>query len=626
MSVTIDSLVPNSDCIEEFRLRYKSNGKAKPEEVASKQAACVVDATVSVSDNQSQQNLKFKHPQDDFILPIELNSPVVRSVVLQAGFEQKSPAVQGLINQALTFSYFWKMNYSVFSKTHPEGIFEADKLMQLLVDFFTLGDLQHPSKIQESKFRDLIIRMTNLEPVQKDFFVSADPSEKHNLDNLLDEDQVKLLSSDAVQRISALKNMIQFLQKLDSSLKLALGDEVLKREIQQSEALILSYLFTSQTDWESLQKNLRKTAQDVYVPAPQYYEILGNALNDFAKLPLFQANSPSKINLDLLQAWLLNPLRKKELEYVQLKPDEALKKSLYDNLLNQDPGKVLSPYAMAVLGSQNFSPEWFNDSEKLKRILDTLFENIKFIEDSKGNLQIDPEAFRFLAFQVDTSVEGQINERREFAAGYLSVLIFYFGDPLQKSVTWNLFHHGEMGKEEIILSDDHLKTLRASYIALKARLESSVFHTETNLPLLEGGLCLVGAGITAWGVSDEHDRINAKTYAGAGIAGLGCSSLITHYTLSQGKPDLYWKDLMGGGVGLLLGLGIPFALDYFSQSDGKRTREEGTQPPMQIPHYSFPPLKPIPFPNPFKPTPFPWKPPHSNPDSEGRNPSDGFGP
>ncbi len=141
MAVTIDSLVPNADCIEEFRLRYKSEGKPNPKDIAAKQAACLVDATVTVSDNQSQQKLKFKHPQDDFILPMDVNTTVVRSLILQAGFEQKSPAVQGLINQSLTFSYFWRNNYTAYLKDNPGGIEDAEKFMQLLVDFLSLGNL-----------------------------------------------------------------------------------------------------------------------------------------------------------------------------------------------------------------------------------------------------------------------------------------------------------------------------------------------------------------------------------------------------------------------------------------------------------------------------------------------------
>lgn len=620
MAVTIDSLVPNSVCLDEYQPVVPGN-HPKP---ASKSASpCVIEAVLRVTENASEHRIQFQRGESGFILAPALNNPSITGLVQRAGFNPQAPFVQGALNQSIGLKWFWSRNYANYMNPKEKGsgapiaIPDAANFLQSLQDFIHL-EYTPQDAVQKARLgRLLSTLLASPDPVQS--FVAD------NLKLLLAPDVANRFTLETLQRERALLAILDFSKNSKARFSFVKGHVEFEKRLAQNIQAIAGYLLMGTPEIKELSGQTRSLAFEADGMSADLFGLYQQEMEALKASALLQIDPATAPRLEALSLWLQQPTRQRELEYSRLKPEEALRKSIEDHLLSQDPAKLLTPYATAVLGAQNFSADWFNDEAKLRRIMSVIFENVKVLPDEKGKPQIDPEKFRLLAFQVETNMEAEVNERREFAAGYLAVLTYYFGDPPQALVKWNVFREGRLAEVEIPLNEEHQKTLRAVYAALKARLKASVFHTETNLPLLEGSLCLLGTGVAIWGALDERDRINAKTYAGSAMAGAGCASLITHYTISQGQPDLYWRDLIGGGVGLALGLGIPFLLDL----DGGDSKTSGAKPiPPKPPgdlHYDFPPIQPLP--NPIPPPqlpPFRRPPPAPNPD--GRNPSDGFGP
>jgi len=620
MAVTIDSLIPNSVCLDEYQPVVAGN---HPKPTSKSASPCVIEAVLRVTENASEHRIQFQRAESGFILAPSLNNPSITGLVQRAGFNPDAPVVQGALNQSIGLKWFWSRNYANYmnpkDKRGPDPIPLADaaRFLQSLQDFIHL-EYAPQDPVQKARLgRLLSVLLASPDPVQG--FVAD------NLKLLLAPDVANRFTPETLQRERALLAILDFSKNARARFSYVKGHVEFERRLSQNIQALAGYLLTGTPDFKELSEQTRLLAFEADGMSADLYDLYQREMQGLEASAAAQIEPASAPRLAAFSRWLQQPARKRELEYFRLKPEEALRKSMDDHLLSQDPAKLLSPYATAVLGSQNFSADWFKDEAKLRRILDIIFENVKIAPDEKGKLQIDPEKFRLLAFQVETNMEGEVNERREFAAGYLAVLTYYFSDPPQASVKWNVFREDRLAEVEIPLNEEHQKTLRAVYAALKARLKASVFHTETNLPLLEGSLCLLGTGVAIWGALDERDRINAKTYAGSAMAGAGCASLITHYTISQGQPDLYWRDLIGGGVGLALGLGIPFLLDLDWGGSGKSGEKASPpKPPVDL-HYDFPPIQPLPNPIPPSQLP-PFRTPTPTPNPDGRNPSDGFGP
>src|SRR4029453_5285501 len=88
------------------------------------------------------------------------------------------------------------------------------------------------------------------------------------------------------------------------------------------------------------------------------------------------------------------------------------------------------------------------------------------------------------------------------------------------------------------------------------------------LPLAEGALCLAGGGLIAWGAlaPPAAGAWNVPLIMGGGVTGLGCGALVTHFAIPS--RNRYAADAIGGGVGAVIGVGIPILIHLLGGGAG----------------------------------------------------------
>jgi hypothetical protein len=111
---------------------------------------------------------------------------------------------------------------------------------------------------------------------------------------------------------------------------------------------------------------------------------------------------------------------------------------------------------------------------------------------------------------------------------------------------------------------------------LESQLETSQDNTDILLPIIEGGVCALGAaGLLSSHLIPEVEampdlQLGLGT-ASATLAGAGCSALIGHFLWPAITNDVHnrylWEGLTGIGGAVVAG-GLYFLLSFFLRGDG----------------------------------------------------------
>lgn len=567
MAVTIDSISPNSVCIEEYKKEDSRPSHLKP-------SVCEMTVVFNLPDKAAVYSLRFLKQGIKFVLSGNNDGATV-ALLIQSGLNPEDQNLQALLLQSIPLSWIWKNNYTqgYVAKEKNPPIPNSDQLFLLFSDFLSVGSFnENGSKKQKENLLNIFDRLVNLKPAEKVFV-------QKNLTLQLEEDVARRLFSEVVDRMQVLKATVDWMVEINKFLEPVFVDAAQSKMIFEMEKQVLSYLFISEPSFEDVKTGLRVVAVLASQSKINFYEKFTKHLEGLSKLKVLQPIQGFQTRYSLLTQWLLQPARSEEVRYGALSEKEALEISVMDQVNDSEHYRTLAGNVSDLLGPPQLTPEWFGSNGNLSEIIHAIFQNIE-LEEIDGNLVLKETVFKKLGFDLTQVLSSHGIQDREFAAGILAVLIYFFGQSPGSTVQWRVFWKGEMRSLEVQLSADSQETLSFNYRFLKLRIKSSLTNTEKILPWAEAGLCAAGLGVLGWGVSrsrERRDPLDPVLLTGSGVAGLGCGAGATHYLYPTRNP--YISDSIGGGILAAVGVGLPFFLNWIDT--GSERNKSGRSPAMR---------------------------------------------
>lgn len=550
MAITIDSISPNSVCIDEYK-KNEAPPQAKP---------CEIDVVVSLSDRAASYQFKFIKEGIRFKLSNSSNATDV-ALLMQSGWNPEDQNLQALFLQSIPLNWVWRVNYHERYLKNQSPIANADQVLQWFSDFLGFGAFQEgsPNKQQET-FSKILQTMPSLNAAEKKFI-------QQNLSSQLQEGN--RIFGGVVERMEVLKALAEWSLLFDQTFSLVLGDDGAAKVFQSTEKDILGHLFLASPDFEKIKGSLRKAALQANQSEVNFYEKLVPLLQAFEANPTLQKQSLFQTRVSLLKQWISQPARSEEVRYGALSEKEAVEQSILDSLSNLQAYESLAKNVSDVVEPPQLEPEWFGNNGNLKEIVHAIVQSVILKEQEDGTFLIDEAAFRGQGFALTQLLSNHSIQDREFSGGVYAVLIHLFAQPPQSEVQWRVYWKGEVRTIKVKISPENQKNLESSYRFLNLRIKNSLTNTQTILPWAEAGACVAGLGVAAWGVKrsqEQESYYDPVMLSGSGVAGFGCGALGTHFLYPTRNP--YISDGVGAAIGLVLGLGAPLLMEQFRSKGG----------------------------------------------------------
>jgi len=271
------------------------------------------------------------------------------------------------------------------------------------------------------------------------------------------------------------------------------------------------------------------------------YRILSSTLEPLRGLAPFQAPGESRNRLERLIHFGGLPSLSQTLEYSALNAAEALERSVFHQLSSE-------------LGS--YSPA------QVQEAVHSVFSALSFPSDAGPSTRLTPEAgaFQNLRFQIDQVLQGRRPDRGRLARLFSAVLHRLFGEESGLASSLRAYWNGQLRDVTIVLAPQSRRTLQSVLSWLSGLERAAPGPERVALPLVEGATCLAGGGLLAWGAlaAPARGAWNIPLVVGGGVTGLGCGALGTHFAIPT--RNRYAADAIGGGVGAVIGVGIPILI------------------------------------------------------------------
>jgi len=247
------------------------------------------------------------------------------------------------------------------------------------------------------------------------------------------------------------------------------------------------------------------------------------------------------------------------MKLLSLDPDSAVRQSLRENLLGNEASKGISSYIAKEGQDTAMTTDWLKERASYAKAVDLFLQNIKV--DLKDPTQKFPKLnldLPALGLALDTMISQSVLKRREYILTAIA-LLRRLNAAAGQGAGLRTFYQGQFVEAPLALSKQDQTLLGKMQKDMETRLALSEEKSERWLPIAEGATCLAGiGGLTATeslGTFDYHPKLGFTLgITSAGLAGAGCSSLLSHYLLPKtGKVHnrYMWEGLIGLGGGLL---------------------------------------------------------------------------
>ncbi|MCC6273524.1 MAG: hypothetical protein IT572_08660, partial [Deltaproteobacteria bacterium] len=247
--------------------------------------------------------------------------------------------------------------------------------------------------------------------------------------------------------------------------------------------------------------------------------------------------------------------------------EKPLRLSLREHAIGTSAHALLGRAIADESKEANMTPAWLKDRGRFSEIYKLIDYHLKIELPLKAGdppkIGLDVPA---LEIALNVAVDGHLTERREYILATLAVLRRLFGESGSVPAT-RVFWDGEFRSVPWQLSAGETQELR-DYIEKTSReFRVSQKHSDTWLPLAEGGLCLAGGiglglGLGSGLGKDSPGLRDGLMIGGSGAMGAGCGALAGHYlwpklSKSKVRNHYIWDGLTGAG-GALVGVGLYF--------------------------------------------------------------------
>jgi hypothetical protein len=576
MSIIIDSLRPTDAC------------SARP----TSNDTCEIEATfhtVTTSpENQTQaqemwdQDRIFIHrllrgQQVQYVLDDTRVALTVRPILRDHHFDLDLARadIQAALDRSGVLVRYVQGQIQEYRRNHPDLPESAARFMESIGDFALVGNIENPDSLQRDRNRQLYRQLAEL-PNDLHRFVRmnlltilAGESGSANQTNRSRWSGPMNSRFDRLIEISNLSDRLrQQTARFGSSAELS-------ARLLQFVGQWADYVFEGQPSLDELTRSLRNLAMDLYRAEANVsptrtgddinlYRLLDLDLEPLRQRPSFHGTGAVQDRFERFFHWVRIPEQSENLEFSVLSPSEALEQSFYRQVSNPSMLQALVRGVNDVMGPPFLTSDWLSSHGNLREMIHAITISLR-VEGASENPTVRLDLTQ-LNQNLQTLFSEHGRDRREFIAGSLAVLRFFFGSQGNHQglrAFWNgsfreLPFHGDFDRIAV----------RALYQSLTRQIQGSPNVTERVLPITEGVLCALGiVGMAAdsvrMGVSGGSDLLdNAFLGATGFMTGLGCTPLLGRAV--AGAPRNAWlRDGLLGGAGAL-GLGsagflIPFA-------------------------------------------------------------------
>lgn len=614
MPILIDSLRPREECLKD--IQHKN---------------CTINVKIHAPDEPDNPGEVFfdREVGADFVLLPSSDDAWAK----RKGLVPTDPALLGTLQHSINLFRFFD---------YLQSPAELRSAIETVVDFASVGEIEKPDEVQKAGSSRMIRTLFSLTSEQKLHLA-------RQLEDLSDNNSKLKLDRGTLDRVLVMWEILEFDRTVSQPILVSHNDRAFQESLPKAFEMVMNYLYTGEAPFQKVTEVLKALtldlaqlplpAQNTPVPDGIYialeskpdnlYRTLSKALKGLNQNPPFLTSPGAQSRLAILERWLEQPARSRELNYALLSPAQALRFSIEDELQNPKNVHKLVELVKPWIESPQFSTDWLEENGHLGEIIQSIFSGIEVRENKPGILSLDSEKFRQIPWNLGQLVEAHSIQEREFVAGTLATLFYLFGNPPKASVQWNIYWKGEIKNRNIELNPEQVTILQDIYQSLQDKLDSSLTHTEITLPITEGVVCATGLGILGWGIGTMNSPkdINEPLIAGSTIAGAGCTALLTHYSIPS--QNAYISDSVGAAVGATIGAGVPLLVKYLQPATNRNPSGGILSLP---PAGNGDPAKPgsIDEPDPGnKPAPNTKPDPDTKPDPidpSGKNPTQEFGP
>lgn len=599
MTIVIDSLRPTPGCAQPPTPR----GDTCQVEASFHQVTSV-DGVPQVQQMWAEDRIIFRRmtvssaggaQQVRFVMDETRLGPTIRSVLREQAFDGSDTTLQSSLDLSYIISHYAEDAVRTLQSTHPTEASAFSAVSQDLINYLLVGNAVSPDSVQQERNLRLYRAIASFSDTNLDFF-----------NGMVTEGLAQLNRTrwpqDMLVRMDRLGDIATVSRRLRTQLSRLPETSPLMPRIRQVLAQIVVHLYTGQGTLEEVRRAVRPLAQELFRDTPpvpgqssvrdqdryNLYSILALVLDYFRnEIPSrdlggatpqtipgrpapMATGSAERQRLDQLVRVLQSPVLRGEMEYSVLDPQAAMERSILDELSTETGSRALVERVQTVIRPPNLTPEWVRDNGNLREIIHTIFSAIRLEPtgaEGQFRFNLNETQMRTLRFQLDTMIGSHSIQRREFVGATLAVLRHLFGEiGLETSV--RAFRGDQLRIMTWNLSEANRQTLRDISRWLQDQIGGSLTATQVALPVAEGLTCLAGAGLITGGAfyTPRPGDVNPFYVAGGGVSGLGCGALFTHYVIPTRNP--YISDAIGGGIGALIGVGIPLILHFANPGGG----------------------------------------------------------
>lgn len=578
MGVIIDSLVPNTACLEEPvpNPLYDKENSAGVLNKTKRVDPCVIKAHIHIPENNSVQELQFQRRDTGFVLPASLNNPTILGLVQRFKFDPQKSELQGTLFQSISFSRYWKNMYEAWPK-EKRAFALSMPVIQQITDYVNLGVVESEDPIQQQKQQQLWLNVYSLTAPQEEFVLFVL--------NQLAEKSHDRMTPEVMKRVETLAKAVQFNQKIKKELSTIKMNEDQKKQLAQFMGDVWSYLLMGSPEFVKLTQGFRSLAEELYrntsqtdlldfsnkeaIKAPEnIYQIFLRSLENLK----MQASTTLFARQQMLKRWLENGDRSVELAYSVLSPRKAMELYWSEELKRNENVEQMVSSVKSWLRAHQFDAQWLGSEDRIPEILKALVPYIAFDRDPKNpeQLILNSEVIKKMPEGIEALLEKHEVQQREYVAAVYAVLAYLFGDPPRAERRLQLMYEGEIKNYQLRFNPVAIFEINSLYSSLKRRLAASYSNTEVVLPVVEALICAGGIGVTAWGLAtmNKNHEVNDPITIGSSVSGLGCGALITHYAYPTRNP--YLSDSVGGLILSAITSGTVLGIRYGLQKGEKR--------------------------------------------------------
>ncbi|GEM_PF-5620858 len=522
--IIFDSFEPADACLERFI--------PKPSQVDK----CQVKVTFHLEGDDKPDNpfLIFQRAQDKFMVDVTRGQETNLGFLRSSGFSETDPSFQGKIFYSIGLTRWLKNSYKDSMANYSPPLLPLVSKMQ---NFVISGSIESKDPQQSAEAANLLRQILQLPPEARKFFTDRLNSLNGENSNVIDP---------------SMRPRVQWLADLTShydQMRLALSPlkekSTLGIELENCLLASLVFLGTGMGDWAALKKDLGRMA----VQAAEQK----NIPDDFRFLAAY---CYSKIHtLEEAAYFKENPEAKQRMENFH---SDLFRVFMASRLQDAADREFLGELVEAELLKAHLKKSWLQNPANLSEIAETLLPSFKLVKTSQGTETVQVDVHQ-LKIRIGKLANAHGIQEREFMIGALAFLRYTFGrDPKQPE---NMHWADKSLPMSMEISEGDQKELFNLRIDLERKVASSFKKTNIALPLLEGGLCALGLGVGALGISKGERNF---TVAGSTVTGMGCGAMLTHLVFRTRNPYLW--DSVGGASGAAAAFLLSFFLTGLKSS------------------------------------------------------------